>query len=171
MKEITPYKDTYDKSADNFKYSKSLAFGAVILALFFNDDTFHGFRGYLWALSVWLECVAIIPQFSMLRNIQDNGVIPLSYVLTLGGNKISYILRWTFRNSSPEMTFSNVYTAGAFICLFFYLGYLCYFLKVQSIQKNDETDEKEFKQVSIYEAYQSGETNVSSQIQFFASEI
>jgi len=104
-----------------------------------------------------------------LRNVQDNGVIPLSYVITLGGYKLFYILRWTFRNNSLGMNISKVYTTGAFVCLFFYIGYLCYFWKVQSFQKNYETDKKEFKEVN--EKSQIRETNVSSQIQLFVSEV
>jgi len=92
----------------------------------------------LWAFSVYLEAVAIVPQILVVHKMasQNRGFIEnltSHYVFTLGGYRAMYLLNWLYRYLTEENYHSPiVWVAGlvqtAIYCDFFYY-YIVAFLQ------------------------------------------
>jgi ER lumen protein retaining receptor len=77
---------------------------AVALALLFNEfrgsifsNPRHWLLEVLWATSIYLESVAILPQQIMLRRLGIVENITANYVASLGAYRFFYILNWVYR--------------------------------------------------------------------------
>jgi ER lumen protein retaining receptor len=51
----------------------------------------------LWAFSIWLESVAILPQLFMLQRTGDAETITTHYLFALGAYRALYIPNWIYR--------------------------------------------------------------------------
>jgi len=51
----------------------------------------------LWAFSIWLESVAILPQLFMLQRTGEAETITTHYLFALGIYRALYILNWIYR--------------------------------------------------------------------------
>lgn len=56
----------------------------------------------LWAFSIWLESVAILPQLFMLQRTGEAETITTHYLFALGIYRALYILNWIYRYFSKE---------------------------------------------------------------------
>lgn len=92
---------TYDRDRDSFRI-EVLILPAIILAYFFNHD-FTALE-ILWTFSVYLESVAILPQFYLIWKIGEADNTILCYLGALGSYRALYILNWAYR-----YTFENHY--------------------------------------------------------------
>ncbi|CAL9755518.1 unnamed protein product [Musa acuminata subsp. burmannicoides] len=85
---------TYDKDQDTFRHY-TLIGGSLLLALFFHDK--FTIREVLWAFSIFLEAVAILPQLVLLQRSRNVDNLTSQYVLFLGAYRAFYILNWIYR--------------------------------------------------------------------------
>ena len=66
----------------------------------------------LWAFSIWLECVAILPQLFMLQRTGEAETITTHYLFALGIYRALYILNWIYRYYSEGVFDPRAVIAG-----------------------------------------------------------
>ncbi|KAH7651434.1 ER lumen protein retaining receptor protein [Dioscorea alata] len=85
---------SYDKDQDTFRHYFLVA-ASFVLALIFHDK--FTFKEVLWAFSIYLEAVAILPQLVLLQRSGNVDNLTGQYVLFLGAYRVFYILNWIYR--------------------------------------------------------------------------
>ncbi|UNI24735.1 endoplasmic reticulum retention protein [Purpureocillium takamizusanense] len=88
------YKPTNDPNVDTFRVQYLLG-GAAILAILFPYK--YTMSEILWAFSIWLESVAILPQLFMLQRTGEAETITTHYLFALGSYRALYIPNWIYR--------------------------------------------------------------------------
>jgi len=108
---MTRFKASYDKNGDNFpaQYIVGVCF---LLSLIFNEGTGFDWWEIIWAFSIFLEAVAILPQLFMLQATGEVENITSHYVFALGGYRALYILNWIVRYFSEGYVSWLAWTAG-----------------------------------------------------------
>ncbi|KIV98966.1 uncharacterized protein PV09_09296 [Verruconis gallopava] len=91
---LNDYKPTHDPNNDTFKVQYLLGFSAVMAILFPYKYTI---TEILWAFSIWLESVAILPQLFMLQRTGEAETITTHYLFALGIYRALYIPNWLYR--------------------------------------------------------------------------
>lgn len=83
-----------------------LAYGLVpacaFLAIVLNDHNvsdsyFHCFQSFLWAFSIYLEAIAIVPQMALLRRKKVVENLTANYIVALGLYRGMYLVNWAYR--------------------------------------------------------------------------
>merc|ERR1712151_241038 len=64
MRYKTPICQTYERSNDSFQYETYILGPCAVLGLIFTDA--YSLADILWSTSIWLECVAILPQLVLM---------------------------------------------------------------------------------------------------------
>ncbi|KAI5864303.1 putative HDEL sequence binding protein [Durotheca rogersii] len=90
----TKFKPTHDPNLDTFRVQYLLA-GAAVLAVLLPYK--YTVSEILWAFSIWLESVAILPQLFMLQRTGEAEVITTHYLFALGIYRTLYIPNWIYR--------------------------------------------------------------------------
>ncbi|GJN13066.1 hypothetical protein PR202_ga31399 [Eleusine coracana subsp. coracana] len=85
---------TYDKDHDTFRHY-FLVLPCLFLALLINEK--FTFREVMWAFSIYLEAVAILPQLVLLQRTRNIDNLTGQYVFFLGAYRVLYILNWIYR--------------------------------------------------------------------------
>lgn len=88
------YKHTYDRIHDTFRIEFLLIPSAILALIFHLRLTFFEI---IWAFSVFLEAVAILPQLSLLQETGEVENITSHYIFCLGGYRALYICNWIWR--------------------------------------------------------------------------
>ncbi|KAL6864584.1 ER lumen protein retention receptor [Trichoderma novae-zelandiae] len=88
------YKPTNAGNLDTFRVQYLLA-GAALLAILFPVK--YTPSEILWAFSIWLESVAILPQLFMLQRTGEAETITTHYLFALGSYRALYIPNWIYR--------------------------------------------------------------------------
>ncbi|SPO03503.1 probable HDEL receptor ERD2 [Cephalotrichum gorgonifer] len=97
---MNEYKPTNDPNTDTFRVQYLLA-GAAVLAILLPYS--YSFTEVLWAFSIWLESVAILPQLFMLQRTGEAETITTHYLFALGVYRALYIPNWIWRYvTEPE---------------------------------------------------------------------
>ncbi|KAF2454545.1 putative ER lumen protein retaining receptor [Lineolata rhizophorae] len=91
---LNDYKPTHDPNLDTFKVQYLLAFAGVMALLFPYKWTPWEM---IWAFSIWLESVAILPQLFMLQRTGEAETITTHYLFALGLYRALYIPNWIYR--------------------------------------------------------------------------
>jgi ER lumen protein retaining receptor len=91
---VTEYKPTHDPNQDTFRVEFLLG-AAAALALIFPYS--HHPTEMLWAFSIWLESVAVLPQLFMLQRTGEAETITTHYLFALGAYRALYIPNWVYR--------------------------------------------------------------------------
>ena len=108
---LNDFKPTHDPNLDTFKVQYLLGASAVLAILFpykytlsevgkiWNLDkwTCLHWEQILWAFSIWLESVAILPQLFMLQRTGEAETITTHYLFALGAYRALYIPNWIYR--------------------------------------------------------------------------
>jgi ER lumen protein retaining receptor len=88
------YKPTNDPNLDTFRVQYLLGAAAVLAVVFPYAYTPWEI---LWAFSIWLESVAILPQLFMLQRTGEAETITTHYLFALGAYRAMYIPNWIYR--------------------------------------------------------------------------
>lgn len=91
---LNEYKPTHDPNQDTFRVEYLLG-GAAVLGLLFPYK--YTPAEMLWAFSIWLESVAILPQLFMLQRTGSAETITTHYLFALGAYRALYIPNWIWR--------------------------------------------------------------------------
>jgi len=90
----TEYKPTHDPNLDTFRVQYLLG-GSLFLALIWPYE--YTLIEILWAFSIWLESVAILPQLFLLQRTGEAETITTHYLFALGIYRALYIPNWIWR--------------------------------------------------------------------------
>jgi ER lumen protein retaining receptor len=129
------FKATYDGNHDTCKV-QFLVPPCIIMALVCNYE--FTFLEIMWAFSIYLEALAIMPQLFMLTKTQEAENITSHYLFALGAYRAFYIMNWVYRymydehHWDPIAVFSGILQTLLYID-FFYL-YVSYVMKGKKIQ-------------------------------------
>ncbi|KAJ4843932.1 ER lumen protein-retaining receptor A [Turnera subulata] len=85
---------SYDKDLDTFRHHLLVA-ACLVLALFVHEK--FTVQEILWAFSIYLEAVAILPQLVLLQRSGNVDNLTGQYVFFLGAYRAFYIINWTYR--------------------------------------------------------------------------
>ncbi|KAJ4287646.1 hypothetical protein N0V90_012349 [Kalmusia sp. IMI 367209] len=91
---LNDYKPTHDPNLDTFKVQYLIGASAILAILF---PYKYNFTEILWAFSIWLESVAILPQLFMLQRTGEAETITTHYLFALGAYRALYIPNWIYR--------------------------------------------------------------------------
>ena len=91
---LNEYKPTHDPNLDTFRVTYLLGSAAVLGILFPYEYTASEI---LWAFSIWLESVAILPQLFLLQRTGEAETITTHYLFALGIYRALYIPNWVYR--------------------------------------------------------------------------
>lgn len=95
-----PHKETYNKEDDAFPHAY-LVVPAAILGMAINMDHSSPFE-MIWAFSIYLEAVAILPQLFMLQKQGGAESLTSHYVMLLGLYRLFYLFNWIYRYATEE---------------------------------------------------------------------
>lgn len=130
-----PYKGSYDSHKDTFPWKWLFVF-AVVMGLSFNHGT--DIEDLLYAFSLWLESVAVLPQLWMIQNQGGTrDVLTYHYLLCLGGYRVFYIMNWAYRYIVEGRMLIIQWVAGVIQAVFFADLFFHYFTKVAKGGKLD----------------------------------
>mmetsp|Transcript_37514 Transcript_37514/g.60061 ORF Transcript_37514/g.60061 Transcript_37514/m.60061 type:complete len:221 (+) Transcript_37514:41-703(+) len=137
MKYQKPTCKTYDASHDHFKVW-ILVIPCLILALFFNVS-FTPFE-ILWAFSIYLESVSILPQLIMVQKYaRDNqGTvqnITSHYVFCLGAYRALYLINWIYRYLSEPSYYDPIAWVSGVVQTLLYIDFFYYYVKAATLGK------------------------------------
>lgn len=85
---------SYDKQLDTFRHY-FLLLASFLLALLLHEK--FAFQEVLWAFSMYLEAVAILPQLVLLQRSGNVDNLTGQYVFFLGAYRAFYIFNWIYR--------------------------------------------------------------------------
>ncbi|XP_010686251.1 ER lumen protein-retaining receptor A [Beta vulgaris subsp. vulgaris] len=85
---------SYDKALDTFRYY-FIVLGCFVLALLIHEK--FTLQEVLWAFSIYLEAVAILPQLVLLQRSGNVDNLTSQYVFFLGAYRAFYIFNWIYR--------------------------------------------------------------------------
>jgi ER lumen protein retaining receptor len=91
---LNDYKPTHDPNQDTFKVEYLLA-GSAVMGILFPPQ--YTPAEMLWAFSLWLESVAILPQLFMLQRTGSAETITTHYLFAMGAYRALYIPNWIWR--------------------------------------------------------------------------
>lgn len=91
---LNAYKPTNDPNVDTFRVQYLLG-GSFVLAIVWPYE--YTIKEMMWAFSIWLESVAILPQLFMLQRTGEAETITTHYLFALGLYRALYIPNWIWR--------------------------------------------------------------------------
>lgn len=103
------YNSTYESMSDNFKTEYLLGLSAFLALLFHVSFTPYEI---LWAFSIYLEAVAVLPQLFMMSRTGEAETITTHYLFALGGYRAMYLLNWIWRYAATGHTDWIAWIAG-----------------------------------------------------------
>jgi len=106
--------------ADSFRV-EILLVTALILAMAVNHE--FSVMEVLWAFSIYLEAVAMIPQMCLVRKTGGSKLLTRFYLPLMGSYRVLYILNWIFRYHY-EGFYDEIAIAGGVVQTLTYLLFL-----------------------------------------------
>ncbi|KAA8495908.1 ER lumen protein-retaining receptor B [Porphyridium purpureum] len=88
------YKQTYSVKDDTFRVEFLIVPACLAGTLFHYRNTFFEI---VWAFSIYMESVAIIPQLYLLQKTGEVENLTSHYIACLGGYRALYLLNWVWR--------------------------------------------------------------------------
>jgi ER lumen protein retaining receptor len=129
---LVSYKQTYSKQVDTFKV-ELIVFPCVVLALLWHIK--FTLLEILWAFSIFLEAVAILPQLYILQNTGECETITTHYLFALGAYRALYLVNWIYRyNEDGHVDYIN-WVAGTVQTALYLDFFYVYFTRVLQGQK------------------------------------
>ncbi|KAE8668087.1 ER lumen protein-retaining receptor [Hibiscus syriacus] len=99
MRQHKMVRRSYDKNQDTFRHYL-LMLPCLFLALLINEK--FTFLEVMWAFSLYLEAVAILPQLVLLQRTRNIDNLTGQYVFLLGAYRALYVLNWIYRFFTEE---------------------------------------------------------------------
>lgn len=128
----TSYKPTQSAPLDTFRV-QYLLLGSAVLALLFPYK--YTALEVLWAFSIWLESVAILPQLFMLQRTGEADTITVNYIAALGAYRALYIPNWIWRYATEGHYDSIAVMAGIVQTVLYSDFFWIYYTKVMKGKK------------------------------------
>jgi len=137
MKFRNPICRTYDAAMDNFNVA-FLIVPCAIIALFWNI-TFTPFE-VLWAFSIYLESVSILPQLVMVQKHAKSNQgsvqnITSHYVFALGMYRALYLVNWFYRYFTEDNYYDLIAWVAGTVQTLLFADFFYYYLKAVKMGK------------------------------------
>lgn len=121
-----PQKATYNAEQDAFPVQYLLG-PCALLGIAMNQDHSSPFE-MVWAFSIYLEAVAILPQLFLLQKLGEVENLTSHFVFALGAYRAAYLINWLYRYFTEDDYLQRiVWVAGivqtALYCDFFWHYY------------------------------------------------
>lgn len=121
-----PQRASYNPELDAFPVQYLIG-GCALLGLIVNQDHYSPFE-MVWAFSIYLEAVAILPQLFLLQKQGEVENLTSHFVAALGAYRGCYLINWVYRYmTEPDYMQRIVWFAGivqtGLYCDFFYHYY------------------------------------------------
>jgi len=129
---LNDYKPTHDPNLDTFKVQYLLGLSALLAILFPEKYTPYE---VLWAFSIWLESVVILPQLFMLQRTGEADTITAHYLFALGIYRALYIPNWIYRYFFDSYFHAIPVVAGVIQTVLYLDFFYIYYTKVLKGQK------------------------------------
>ncbi|KAK3657596.1 endoplasmic reticulum retention protein [Elasticomyces elasticus] len=129
---LVDYKPTHDPNQDTFKVEYLLA-GALVFGIVWPPH--YQVTEMLWAFSLWLEAVAILPQLFMLQRTGEAETITTHYLFALGAYRALYIPNWIYRYFAGEYVELIAVAAGIVQTILYSDFFYIYWTKVMQGKK------------------------------------
>ncbi|KAF0990256.1 hypothetical protein HZS_348 [Henneguya salminicola] len=88
------FKATYNRHSDNFNILYAIIPSAALALLFPHKYTVIEI---LWAFSLYLESISILPQLFLISKTREAEAITSHYLFALGSYRLFYILNWIYK--------------------------------------------------------------------------
>ncbi|KAL8944939.1 MAG: hypothetical protein Q9216_000100 [Gyalolechia sp. 2 TL-2023] len=145
---LNDYKPTHDPNIDTFKVQYLLG-GSAVLAILFPYR--YQIAEILWAFSIWLESVAILPQLFMLQRTGEAETITTHYLFALGLYRALYIPNWLYRYFAEGYVDQIPWIAGTVQTILYSDFFWIYYTKV--LQGKRSMRQNFFSRVSSLSRY------------------
>lgn len=119
------YKHTYDRVHDTFRVEFLFAGSAACALIFHLRLTLFEI---VWAFSVFLEAVAILPQLFLLQATGEVENITSHYIFCLGGYRALYIVNWVWRYFAEHRRNLWLAWAAGTVQTFLYADFFYYYV-------------------------------------------
>mmetsp|Transcript_12126 Transcript_12126/g.28291 ORF Transcript_12126/g.28291 Transcript_12126/m.28291 type:complete len:234 (-) Transcript_12126:395-1096(-) len=126
MTKARPHANTYNAELDAFPWFY-LVVPCAVLGVLINVDHYSFFE-MIWAFSIYLEAVAILPQLAMLQKAGEIENLTSHYVAALGAYRGFYLLNWVYRYFTEDSYVQRIVWVAGLVqtllyCDFFYHYY------------------------------------------------
>jgi len=122
----TKYRGSYNQDEDGLPLYFVIP-PCIILALIWNQD--FTFFEVMWAFSIYLEAVAILPQLLMLQATGNVETMTSHYIFCLGGYRALYLVNWIYRYTMEEGFSQWIVWISGFIQTLLYIDFFYYYIK------------------------------------------
>jgi len=120
----SPQKETWNPELDNFPVQYLLG-PCALLGLLINQDHYSPFE-MVWAFSIYLEAVAILPQLFLLQKQGEVENLTSHYVAALGAYRGLYLVNWIYRFFTEDdylqriVWFAGIVQTGLYVDFFYH---------------------------------------------------
>jgi len=128
----TPQRSTYNPELDSFPY-QWLVLPCALLGILVNQD-YHSPFEMVWAFSIYLEAVAILPQLHMVQKHGEIENLTSHYIFLLGMYRVLYLLNWIYRYMTEDGYWQLIVWVSGAVQTILYLDFFYNYIK--SKQKN-----------------------------------
>lgn len=115
----------YDREHDTFRHVFLIAPCAVLALLIKEKSTV---TEVLWAFSIYLEAVAILPQLVLLQRTKSIDNLTGNYVFFLGAYRTFYLLNWIYRYFTEEKYRQWIVWISGLIQTILYADFFYYYI-------------------------------------------
>jgi len=126
------FRPTHDPSIDTFRIEYLIG-PSLVLGLIFNYK--FQFSEIMWAFSIFLEAVAILPQLFLLQRTGEAETITTHYLAALGAYRALYIPNWIYRYFADDLVDPIAIIAGLVQSGLYVDFFYVYFTKVLQGEK------------------------------------
>ncbi|OAY44581.1 ER lumen protein-retaining receptor B isoform X2 [Manihot esculenta] len=125
-------KQTYSKDEDTFRHYILILLSFVLALLIHRSfDVIE----VLWAFSIYLEAVAILPQLLLLQRSRNIDNLTVNYVFLLGTYRALYIINWIYRFFAERITFRWIPWISGLIQTALFADFFYYYIKSWKTQE------------------------------------
>ncbi|KAJ5698864.1 hypothetical protein N7462_000869 [Penicillium macrosclerotiorum] len=112
----------------------SLVLAPISIAALEPDELSHWFLEFLWAFSIILESVCVLPQLLLLRQTTVPTVIDSYYLVALGSYRAFYILNWLVRGFGAEKHWDPIAFIFGIVQTAFYVDFAWVYYSRQRVK-------------------------------------
>ena len=137
LRAVEPWAGTYDKASDALQHWKYAVAPCAVLALFVHDGSLWSVRSLwaareyvmeaLWAFSILLEAVAILPQIILLERQKCIENLTSWYIASLGAYRALYLANWAYRAVTEPRFHNTLAIVAGCVQTAFYLRFFWFF--------------------------------------------
>ncbi|XWS42886.1 hypothetical protein CRYUN_Cryun16bG0052800 [Craigia yunnanensis] len=119
-------KQTYSKDQDTFRHYFLIP-PCFVLALLIHPV--FNVTEVLWAFSIYLEAVAILPQLVLLQRSRNIDNLTGNYIFLLGAYRALYLINWAYRFFMENHKFHWIPWLAGLVQTAFYADFFYYYIK------------------------------------------